>query len=201
MFEAQHIVEFWFAGTSDDKPLTKEQIGKWVNQQGFTATFIAAALRQTLQDAESGKLDNWRETPEGCLALVLLLDVFTRYGHAGSADVFKNDAKALAVAKHALSKGFDQQLSILKRLYLYLPFEHAEDLVLQEQSVRLYAELVKIAPTAIKKWVDAALSTAIAHRDVIEHFGRFPQRNALLERRATSDEMGFMAGLHKGTLV
>lgn len=197
MIKPEHVLEFWFAGCDDNKALESRQVNKWVNRQGFTADFIVKNFGRVIEQAESGMLDEWKKSPEGSLALILLFDVFTRYAHAGSQNAFKNDRKALDVLEHAMTKGFDKKWTILQRMHGYLPYEHAEDHHLQNKSVELYAALSKAAPVAIKKWVDAALCTAIAHRDVIEKFGRFPQRNAMVHRRTSPQELTFAAVLKR----
>lgn len=192
-----HILDFWFSGCDDNKALEVKQVNKWVNTDGYTADFVTRHFISAVFDAQEGHYDSWRQTPEGALALIILFDVFTRYVYAGTHVAFSNDYRAVETLKFALEKGFDKKWTLIQRMFGYLPFEHAEDHHLQETSVKLYAVLLKSAPAVNQKWFESALSTAIAHRDVIEKFGRFPQRNAMVGRQSTPKELSFIAGLRR----
>ena len=169
------MLDYWFAG----EPATHRKV--WFEQN---ADFDAACRRFTdaLRDAKSGALDHWIATPRGTLALIILLDQFSRNLHRGSAESFAADPKARQIAGAAVAKGFDRQFSPVERLFMYLPFAHSESLADQDKSVRLFAAL------------DADQSDwARRHRNVIVRFGRFPRRNAVLGRTSTSEEEAFLA--------
>jgi uncharacterized protein (DUF924 family) len=136
------------------------------------------------QRAASGALDHLQETAEGALALALLLDQLPRNLYRGDARAFATDAKARAVADAAIARGFDQALAPFKRWFLYLPFEHSEDLADQDRSVALHAALGPDHAVALKY--------AESHRAVIHRFGRFPHRNAVLGRASTAEELAFI---------
>lgn len=132
--------------------------------------------------AAGGELDGWAAEPRGLLALVILFDQVPRNIFRGTARAFEGDAQALALARLAVDRGLDQAMSMDERLFLYLPFEHAEDLADQERSVALFRALG-----------DAGyLDYAIRHQAVIERFGRFPHRNAILGRASTVEEVAFL---------
>lgn len=138
----------------------------------------------SLQEAAAeGALDAWRETARGCLALIILLDQLTRNFHRGTPRAFENDAKALALSKQALARGYDAELKESERSFLYMPFEHSEDIAEQERGVELMAGL-----TSDPAWH----RFAEMHRDVIARFGRFPHRNAILGRASTAEELAFL---------
>jgi uncharacterized protein (DUF924 family) len=143
----------------------------------FRTRFLAAH-----EAAARGDLDHWAQTAEGALALILLLDQFPRNCFRGSPRMFETDAKAVAVAEAAIAAGQDMLLPEDIRVFLYLPFEHAEDLALQERCVLLCAPLR-----------EDYLRYAIVHRDIIARFGRFPHRNAVLGRDSRADERAFLA--------
>jgi uncharacterized protein (DUF924 family) len=143
----------------------------------FRAQFLAAH-----QAAAAGTLDGWAATAEGALALILLLDQFPRNCFRGQARMFATDAKAVAVAEAAIAAGHDLAVEEALRVFVYLPFEHAEDLAMQERCVALCAPLR-----------EDYLRFAVLHRDIIARFGRFPHRNAVLERESTPDELAFLA--------
>jgi uncharacterized protein (DUF924 family) len=131
--------------------------------------------------AARGELDGWAETPEGALALLILLDQFPRNVFRGSARMFATDARAVAVADAAIAAGHDADVDAALRVFFYLPFEHAEDLTLQERCVGLCRPLR-----------EDYLRFAILHRDIVARFGRFPHRNALLGRSTTAAERTFL---------
>lgn len=131
--------------------------------------------------AARGDLDTWVTTPEGALALMILLDQFPRNAFRDTPRMFETDAKALRMADAAIAAGHDQAVSPDLRLFFYLPFEHAEDLAAQERAVAL------IAPLG-----GELLDYAEVHRDIIRRFGRFPHRNAILNRETTPEEQRFL---------
>lgn len=138
----------------------------------FEAAHMAAARRE---------LDHWLETPEGALAMMILLDQFPRNSYRGTAHMFATDALALASARKALELGHDQHIEPALRLFLYLPFEHSENLADQDRAVELCAPLG-----------DPFDHYARIHHEVIARFGRFPHRNAAFGRDTTAAEQAFL---------
>jgi uncharacterized protein (DUF924 family) len=143
----------------------------------FETRFLAAHER-----AARGEFDGWAATPDGALALLILLDQFPRNCFRGQARMFATDAKAVAIAEAAIAAGHDRAIEPDLRLFVYLPFEHAEDLALQDRCVELFRPLRA-----------DYLRFAILHRDIIARFGRFPHRNAVLKRASTAEEEAFLA--------
>lgn len=133
--------------------------------------------------ASQGQLDAWRESPRGSLALVILLDQLTRNFHRGTPAAYANDPAALALSREAIGRGFDAALGESERAFLYMPFEHSEDLADQERGVELMRAL-----TSDPAWHDFA----VMHRDIIARFGRFPHRNAVLGRDSSAEEREFL---------
>lgn len=134
--------------------------------------------------AARGEYADWAETPEGALALVLLLDQFPRNLHRGSAGAFASDPLARQVASAAIAAGHDQAFAQDLRVFFYLPFEHSEDAADQDRSVALIGALD----------LPDYQRFAVMHRDLILRFGRFPHRNALLGRESTTEEAAYLAG-------
>jgi uncharacterized protein (DUF924 family) len=132
--------------------------------------------------AASGKLDDWEETPDGALALVILLDQMPRNMFRGDPRTWATDPLALAIAERALARGFDQQVPRELRQFLYLPFMHAEDLAAQQRSFSIYT--AHGDPENLK--------FAHHHHDIVARFGRFPHRNAVLGRETTPEEAAYL---------
>jgi uncharacterized protein (DUF924 family) len=167
------IIDFWFAEPSK---------ARWFESTPEFDREIEARFRWLYEDATAGELAGWRDSADGCLGLCLLLDQFPRNMFRGDARAFATDAMALDVASHALARGFDQALSPERRLFLYLPFEHSEDLAHQNRCVAL-----------IKALDDPKLlDYAVRHQQIVERFGRFPHRNRILGRVTTPEEAAFL---------
>jgi uncharacterized protein (DUF924 family) len=155
---------------------------KWFEKNSAFDSEIAARFSALWRTAAAGKLSAWEETPDGALALVIVLDQFPRNMFRGEAGAFATDALARAVTDRAIAHGFDQAVPAAERTFFYLPFEHSENLPDQERGVALFratgdAELVK--------WAEL-------HADIIRRFGRFPHRNAVLGRTTTREEQAFL---------
>ena len=168
------VLEFWFKDHGPTDWFAKNPDLDAQIRDRFGALHAAASR---------GDLDDWAETAKGALALVVILDQFSRNLHRASALAFANDARALKIAKSAIAKGFDQSLSEPQRVFLYLPFEHSEDARDQELSVKYFASL------ADKLYVESAKQ----HKAIVDRFGRYPHRNAALGRASTPDEIAFLA--------
>ena len=175
---AVEVLAFWFRGPGSDP--------RWF---GKDPSFDAAIREHFLalhEEAASRELASWRETPRECLALILLLDQFPRNMFRGMARAFATDPLALEAAKHAVARGYDAGMRPVERLFFYLPFEHAESLREQARACEL------IAPLAAFEETGDVYRYALAHRDVIARFGRFPHRNAILGRASTPAEIAFL---------
>jgi uncharacterized protein (DUF924 family) len=143
----------------------------------FRSRFLAAH-----EAACRGELDAWPNDAQGALALLILLDQFPRNAFRGTPRMFESDARARELARQVLQAGFDEQFEPDLRNFFYLPFMHSEHLPDQDLSVALTARMG-----------DSALRYAKRHRDIIERFGRFPHRNAVLGRESTPEEERFLA--------
>ncbi|MDR7030406.1 DUF924 family protein [Rhizobium rosettiformans] len=132
------------------------------------------------------ELSDWEETPEGTLALLLLLDQFPRNLFRGSAHSYATDPLARTTAHRALAKGFDKRVEPVLRPFFYLPFEHSEEMEDQKFSVSLFEKhRDETGDAEPLKW-------AIVHLELIERFGRFPHRNAALGRQTTAEEQAYL---------
>lgn len=167
------VLAFWFAPGGEDRWFTPDP--------AFDAE-IGQRFGALVEEALAGGLAAWAETPDGALALCLLLDQFPRNLWRGTPRAFAGDAMARALAADALAAGHDRAMPVDRRLFLYLPFEHSEELADQQRCLALVGTLG-----------DARLlDYARRHRDVIARFGRFPHRNAILGRPSTPEEARFL---------
>jgi uncharacterized protein (DUF924 family) len=157
---------------------------KWFTKDVSFDNDIRTRFLATYEAAVAGKLAEWEATPEGALALAIVLDQFPRNIFRGSARTYAADPLARAVADRALERGFDRAMGLGDAQFFYLPFEHSEDLADQERC----CELFRAAGDA------EALRWAELHADIIRQFGRFPHRNAILGRATTPEEQAFLDG-------
>ncbi|HQS31420.1 MAG TPA: DUF924 family protein, partial [Polaromonas sp.] len=147
-------------------------------------------------DELGGAPGDWSDTPLSPslrrLALIILLDQFTRNVFRGSGQAFAGDARAQQLVLQTLAEGGDLQLPWVGRVFMYMPLMHAESLVLQEECVARFGQLVADAPTDLKERLQGNLDFARQHRAIIAQFGRFPYRNAALGRASTAEEQAFL---------
>ena len=173
MDEVEAVIAFWFAPGLDER---------WfVADPAFDAE-IRERFQPLVERAAAGDCDDWIGSPRGALALCLLLDQFPRNIWRGSPLAYACDAKAREVSRAVIAAGLDRQLPAQQRPFLYLPFEHSEDLADQERCVDLMRDLDD----------EELLDYARRHRDIVARFGRFPHRNAVLGRESTAEEVEFL---------
>jgi uncharacterized protein (DUF924 family) len=175
----QRVLDFWFGPNRAEVLEFQEH---WFKSTPEFDAQIADGFAEDYERASAGSLDDLAETPEGALALIILLDQFPRNLFRGTAKAFEADEKARAVARRALDAGHDERLRPQARMFLYLPFEHSEDLADQDLAVVLFEKLENA------DWLDYA----IRHRDIVKRFGRFPHRNEALGRASTPEETEFL---------
>jgi uncharacterized protein (DUF924 family) len=178
---AAEVLDFWFTSEKG------RQRDVWFTKNDAFDRELRNRFGAALSAGLAGAFGEWCATPHGSLARVLLLDQFTRNAFRDTADAFAGDSRALATAERAIEREFDRLLDPYERWFLYMPFEHSEELDLQEGGVTLFTVL------AAETGVDAPLPWAKRHRDVIRRFGRFPHRNEILGRASTPEELAFLA--------
>lgn len=176
----QAILDFWFGDKNSAERGAARAI--WFETNPVFDQEIQQRFGHLHQQAAAGLLQHWLASADGCLALIILLDQFSRNLFRNDARAFASDEQARHYARYALTQGYDKDRLSVERVFYYLPFEHAEDLNLQNQSVELFKQL----------GVSGYLQHAICHRDQIIRFGRFPGRNAALQRANTPAETAFL---------
>lgn len=185
------IIDYWFADIGEGFDL-KQQHKRWYFGGREVDDDIERRFKSWVDKALSGHLNNWADTAEGVLALVLLLDQFPRHIYRGSAGAFAGDDLALQWVHQALLKGHDRQLTAVQRSFFYMPLEHAESLLEQDRCIELFEQLLAEVPEQGKVAIQSSLDFAIKHRHIIQRFGRFPHRNQALGRIASADEEAFL---------
>jgi uncharacterized protein (DUF924 family) len=185
---ADELLGFWFDRDLDDPANAPGLLQRWFQRDAAFDERLRERFGALVPIAAHGALDDWTRTPRGWLALLLLLDQLPRNLHRDSADAFAHDARARELALAGIARGDDARLHPLERVFAYLPLQHAEDLLLQERSVDLYAALRNAAPRAMHAMFDVVLDHAQRHLALIARFGRFPHRNAALGRESTAEE-------------
>jgi uncharacterized protein (DUF924 family) len=194
MISFDDVLEFWFV----DTPVTVKQIdrlrARWFAADEKFDAAVAKRFAEVLPLAQSGDLDQWCASARGRLALILILDQFSRRMHRGTSMAFAGDEKALKLCRQGIAEGADRALPSVERAFFYLPLQHAEELSGQLASVRLYDGLLADATAEFTPVLEEFAAEARAHRDVIARFGRFPHRNEMLRRELAPDEAQFMRG-------
>lgn len=179
---ADEVLDFWFG-----QPRAQQPRAEWFRKDAAFDLGIRQRFGVTVQAALAGGLRDWDARPAGALARILVLDQFTRNAFRDTPGAFAGDALALAAAQALVAGGGHLKLAPLQRWFAYMPFEHAEDLHAQRQSLQLFAELAAQHPALADahRW-------AVKHSEVVQRFGRYPHRNAILARVSTDLEREFL---------
>ena len=168
------ILSFWFSDTS--RP-------KWFAKESSFDAVVSTRYGAVLQAAKRGELVQWRETIRGRLAEIIVLDQFSRNIHRGTPTAFESDAQALVLAQEAVRDETRFELTPDEKAFLYMPFMHSESTVIHEEGLKLFSEV----------GLESHLAYEEEHRRVIQRFGRFPHRNAILGRACTAEEDLYLA--------
>ena len=182
---ARSVLDFWFGAPGSALHGTSRP--EWFRKDAAFDDSIRSRFGATIEQALRGELESWSGATESALAQIVVLDQFTRNCFRDTPRAFAGDARALAAARAMVGTRQDEALPALQRAFVYLPFEHAEGIEMQEESLRLYSRLAAVAPETA-----SSLDYAQRHHSVIQRFGRFPHRNAILGRRSTAEEIEFL---------
>ena len=193
MNELDHVLDFLFGACGADGSLDAAKRKMWFTDGHRYDAEIRRRFRKLHRRAAHGELEaEWAATPRGRIALIVVLDQFSRHIHRGAASAFAQDAAAQRIAAAGVEQGADRELIPIQRAFFYLPFEHAEDLKLQRLGARLFERLsTEVGPAWRKDYIGFADYSG-HHRDIIQRFGRFPHRNRILGRASTPEEIEFL---------
>ena len=184
MSEYREVLDFWFGPAGTPEHCRPRDV--WFKKDAAFDEAIRTRFLDLHGQAAAGRLQSWEAAADSALALIVVLDQFSRNLYRGSSRAFAADAQALALAQSAVARGFDKALAPVQRWFVYLPFEHAEDLALQRRSLELFDSLREDPDSA------GTVDYARRHYDIIARFGRFPHRNAVLGRVSTPEEAEFL---------
>jgi uncharacterized protein (DUF924 family) len=196
--EASRVREFWFGKTPMSTQSLERRIAFWFGDdeppelRRQRNDIIARRFGELIERAASGHLAGWADSPRRRLSLIILLDQFPRNLYRGTARAFSYDEQALGLTLSGMQSAADGALDVVERIFFYMPLQHAEVREVQDESVAAYRRLLTEAPEEMRRVFEATLQFAEAHRSVIERFGRFPQRNAALQRSNTREESLYM---------
>ncbi len=186
------VLDFWFGDGLELGWPSSPRDKLWWGGDAELDQRINTQFGESVKLALSGGLKSWAHEPASRLALVILLDQFTRNVFRGKADAFSGDILAQMLVMQALDLALDQRLPWVGRVFFYMPLMHSEDLARQNECVNRFSQLHANAPDDVKPKVEGNLKFAIEHRDIIAKFGRFPYRNRVLGRLDSPEEEGFL---------
>lgn len=188
----RQILDYWFGHVEESIAPTPERARLWFAEDPEMDRELAGRFRPVLQKAMVGELDHWLVDARGQLALIIVLDQFSRHVYRDTANAYAQDAKALMIAMQGAQREVEHHLSLIERVFYYFPLLHAEDRFVQQQSIQAYTLLEQYALEETKVIYQSFLQFAYYHHDVIQRFGRFPLRNAVLGRVSTEDEQAYI---------
>lgn len=174
MSDYQQVLEFWFKETRPERRFAKDP----ALDQEIRRRFFNLRLQ-----AERGELYKWRQSAEGALAEIVLLDQFSRNIFRDTAKAFASDPQALVLAQEAVGKEQDKELEAEKKAFLYMPYMHSESLIIHQEAMKLFSQ----------EGLGLGLDYEIQHKNIIEKFGRYPHRNKILGRVSSPEEEDFLA--------
>ena len=188
------VLHFWFGDLKKNEvPGDDKQKSWWMKDTEYDKR-IKDNFGNDLKMAINGELDYWKTSPEGSLALIILLDQFSRNIYRDTSKAFSQDNKSIQICLEGIEKGFDKKLHPVQRIFYYIPLMHSEDIDMQEKSLKYFSGLSEQykEQKSIADVVSNSYEFAVKHYDIIKRFGRYPHRNEILGRESTPDEIEFL---------
>ncbi|NMZ80861.1 DUF924 family protein [Pseudomonas mandelii] len=190
----QPLLEWWFGTFESPQDIAADKGKLWFGKRDSQDLEAQTRFGDWVEQALAGGLTEWAQRPEGWLALVLLLDQLPRMIFRDTPKSFSGDLRAQVLVAQGIAADFDRQLRPIQRVFIYLVFEHCENLAVQNEAVSRYIDLVAQQPESDRALFIDYLNYAEKHQQVIARFGRFPHRNAVLGRESTAEELAFLSG-------
>jgi len=188
----EEIVSFWLGQSLDSPEAAFARRDWWYDGGTAVDDEIRSRFGAFVPRACEGALEDWRTTPNGALALILLLDQFTRNIYRRTPEAYSGDARAMGIVKRAIDENLDRGMHPVARVWLYHPFHHAEQIEEQDRGIALLDALLRSAPCLWHPYLRRSVKGWTRHRNIVARFGRFPHRNAVLCRESTDEERRFL---------
>ncbi len=188
------ILAFWFKEQELTAPQIDGRMDTWFGEDAEFDAEVAREFSQDVEDARGGNLDHWSHKPTGRLALILILDQFHRNIYRGKPEAFAGDKAALRLCVEGAMEKKDKDLSPIERVFFYMPLQHAESRKVQSKSVDIFSRLANAVSPTYRETFDTVAQFAELHADIVQKYGRFPHRNAVLGRPNTPEEDEYLAG-------
>lgn len=192
----EDVCAFWFGELDAEGRATKETSARWFQKDPQFDALVRDRFHASFEAALAGELDAWRRTPLGALGLILILDQFTRNMFRDQPQMFAGDSLALTVAKEALATHLDADMGVAERTFFRMPLMHSESIDDQNACVeafgKLHSEYLEARRPDLATIIENNVRYAVAHRDIVAKWGRFPHRNAILGRASTPAELAFL---------
>ncbi|MBK5378043.1 DUF924 domain-containing protein [Pseudomonas sp. TH08] len=189
----QPLLDWWFGHAESPDDISADKGKLWFGKRDSQDLEAREHFGVFVDQALAGELTEWTQRPEGWLAVVLLLDQLPRMIFRDTPNAFSGDLRAQKLVAQGIAADFDRQLKPIQRVFIYLVFEHCENLAVQNEAVSRFIDLVAEQPEAQRAVFADNLDYAERHQKVIARFGRFPHRNAVLGRESTAEELVFLS--------
>ncbi|CAI8993581.1 Transmembrane protein [Pseudomonas chlororaphis] len=188
----QPLLDWWFGSAEKPADIVAEKGKLWFGKRDSQDLEARERFGDLVEQALAGGLTEWAQRPQGWLALVLLLDQLPRMLYRETPKSFAGDLRAQALVAQGIAAGFDRQLPAMQRSFIYLVFEHCENLAVQNEAISRFAALHDEQPPEDRSVFADQLDYAERHQKIIARFGRFPHRNRILGRESTPEELAFL---------
>jgi uncharacterized protein (DUF924 family) len=189
------MLDFWFGDPGHADLPTSDRTQLWFGENEQLKKGLIEKFQSDWQAAAAGNLADWEALPSGRLVLIILLDQFSRIYYRNLPQAFEQDEKAQQLCLTGLAARMDQSLTLIERVFFYMPLVHSENREYQDRSIHLFQQLVSLSMTETTQVYQLFLAYAYAHFRVIKEFGRFPQRNVILGRSSTPAETAFLKSI------
>ncbi len=197
MATSSDILDFWFQGLNDQKIISsKDPVARrWFIKDKKFDDEIRRRFEPDLISTSKGLYKDWETSSKGLLALIIMLDQFSRNLYRNTSKMYAFDALALELALRVVKEKKERELQLIERIFIYMPFQHAEELEIQQLSLKSFENLLSESKEKCPQssdYYEYSLEYARRHYDIIKRFGRFPHRNAILGRKSTVEEKQFL---------
>ncbi len=190
--DIEAINAYWFGRVEETIIPTEQRARIWFGEDAAIDADIRNKFLRHLDNAIRGHYDNWEDSSRGQLAMIIMLDQFSRHIYRHQPLAYAQDLKALAICSQGVEHEAEHELSLIERVFYYFPLLHSEQIAYQEQSVHAYQILAELAFSETRVIYDSFYKFANHHYTIIKRFGRFPQRNTVLGRVSTEDELAYL---------